>query len=167
MAVALRPIAADDEPFLLRVYASTRAEELAQVPWTDAQKAAFVAHQHAARAAHYGQHYHGLTGDVILVDGEPAGQLLVARWEREIRIVDIALLPEFRGAGAGGTLLDGLMAEAREAGKLLSIHVERMNRALALYERLGFRPAADEGVYVRMEWRADDGAAASPAAAPG
>ena len=149
--VTLRPVTAADEPFLLRVYASTRAEELAAVPWTDAQKAAFVAQQYAARKQHYGQHYHGMSTDVVVVDGPPAGQLLVARWEREIRIVDIALLPEFRGAGAGGTLLDALMAEAREAGKLLSIHVERMNPALRLYARLGFRATADEGVYVRMD----------------
>lgn len=154
--VALRPITDADEPLLQRVYAATRAEELAAVPWDDAQKAAFVAHQYAARAAHYGQHYPGMTRHVIVVDGADAGQLLVDRWEREIRIVDIALLPEHRGGGAGTALLRGLMDEARAAGKALSIHVERMNPALRLYERLGFAPVADEGVYVRMEWRADD-----------
>ena len=78
--VALRPVAAGDEPFLLRVYAGTRAEELAPVPWTEEQKAAFVAQQFAAQTAHYAQHYAGMTADVILIGGEPAGRLLVARW---------------------------------------------------------------------------------------
>jgi ribosomal protein S18 acetylase RimI-like enzyme len=155
VAVRLRPITDADEPFLARVYASTRAEELAPVPWTDEQKAAFLAQQFAARAAHYAQHYPGMTRDVIVVDGADAGQLLVDRWEREIRIVDIALLPEHRGSGAGTMLLKGLMDEARAAGKPLSIHVEQMNPALRLYQRLGFAPVAEEGVYLRMEWRPD------------
>jgi ribosomal protein S18 acetylase RimI-like enzyme len=152
MATTLRPVGPDDEPFLLRVYASTRAEELAMVPWTEEQKAAFVAHQFAAQTAHYAAHYTGMSAQVILVDGEPAGRLLVARWAAEIRIVDIALLPDFRGAGTGTALLRDLMAEARDAGKRLSIHVEINNPAMSLYRRLGFQPAADEGVYVRMEW---------------
>jgi ribosomal protein S18 acetylase RimI-like enzyme len=150
--VALRPVHAADEPFALRVYASTRADELAPVPWSDEQKAAFVAMQFAAQSAHYGQHYTGMTSDVILVDGEPAGRLLVARWAREIRIVDITLLPAFRGRGAGGELLAELMDEATEMSKTLSIHVERTNRALGLYERLGFRRVGETGVYLRMEW---------------
>ena len=150
-AIVLRPVRPADEPFLLRVYAATRADELAAVPWSAEQKAAFVAHQFAAQSAHYARHYAGMTADVVLLDGTPAGRLLVARWEREIRIVDIALLPECRGNGAGGELLAGLIAEAREAGKVLSIHVERQNRAMRLYERLGFRPVAEEGVYLRLE----------------
>ncbi len=150
--VALRPIRPADEAFLLRVYASTRAGELAPVPWTAEQKAAFVAQQFAAQSAHYAQHYDGMTADVIELGGVAAGRLLVARWAEEIRIVDIALLPEHRGAGAGTHLLATLMAEAEAAGKALSIHVERENRALGLYERLGFRPAGEHGVHLRMAW---------------
>jgi ribosomal protein S18 acetylase RimI-like enzyme len=151
VTIVLRPVTPADEPFLLRVYASTRAEELAPVPWSDEQKAAFVAHQFAAQSAHYAQHYTGMSADVVLLDGAPAGRLLVARWEREIRVVDITLLPEFRGRGAGGELLAGLIAESDEAQKMLSIHVEHQNRALGLYRRLGFHPVAEEGVYLRLE----------------
>jgi ribosomal protein S18 acetylase RimI-like enzyme len=150
--VALRPIRDDDEPVLLRVYASTREQELAPVPWSAEQKASFLAMQFAAQSAHYAEHYAGMTADVVLIDGEPAGRLLVARWRAEIRIVDIALLPQFRGRGAGGELLAELIDEATEMGKRLSIHVERDNRALSLYERLGFRPVGETGVYLRMEW---------------
>jgi ribosomal protein S18 acetylase RimI-like enzyme len=150
--LALRPVRDGDEPFLLAVYGSTRAEELAPVPWSDEQKAAFVAMQFAAQSAHYAQHYTGMSSDVILVDGEPAGRLLVARWPEEIRIVDIALLPAFRARGAGSELLAELMDEATEMGKRLSIHVERDSRALALYERLGFLRVGEHGVHLRMEW---------------
>jgi ribosomal protein S18 acetylase RimI-like enzyme len=150
MQTTLRPVARDDEPLLLRVYASTREAELAPVPWSDEQKAAFVAMQFAAQSAHYAQHYPGLSADIVLVDGEPAGRLLVARWAREIRIVDIALLPAFRGRGAGGELLAALSDEAAGTGRRLSIHVERGNRALALYQRLGLRPVGETGLYLYM-----------------
>ena len=159
MHVTLRPVR-DDEPFLLRVYAGTRAEELAPVPWSPEEKAAFVAQQFAAQTAYYAQHYAGMSADVVLVDDVPAGRLLVARWAEEIRIVDISILPEFRGRGAGSGLLCELLAEAATAGKRLSIHVERENRALGLYERLGFRRVGEPGVYLRMEW--DPAGAASP-----
>jgi ribosomal protein S18 acetylase RimI-like enzyme len=152
MRVALRPVQDADEPFLLRVYAGTRAEELAPVPWTAEEKAAFVAQQFAAQTAHYAQHYDGMSADVILVDDVPAGRLLVARWDEEIRIVDISILPELRGRGAGSILLRELLDEARAANKRLSIHVERENRALGLYERLGFRRVGEHGVYLRMEF---------------
>ncbi|HEX8104175.1 MAG TPA: GNAT family N-acetyltransferase [Solirubrobacteraceae bacterium] len=152
MEVALRPATAADEPFLARVYAGTREEELAPLPWPAEAKAAFVAQQFAAQSAHYAQHYPGMSADVVLIDGEPAGRLLVDRWEREIRIVDISLLPAARGRGAGELLLRRLVDEAATAGKRLSIHVERNNRAMSLYERLGFRSVGEEGVYLRMEW---------------
>jgi ribosomal protein S18 acetylase RimI-like enzyme len=154
--VTLRPIVAGDAPFLEAVYASTRAGELALVPWSDEEKQAFVAQQFAAQSAHYAKHYPGMSAHVIELEGEPAGRLLVDRWEREIRIVDISLLPEFRGRGAGTRLLRELMDEAAGSERTLSIHVEKTNPALKLYERLGFRPADDEGVHVRMEWEPGD-----------
>jgi GNAT superfamily N-acetyltransferase len=148
--VTLRPIGSGDEPFLLRVYASTRADELAPVPWDDEQKAAFVAQQFAAQTAHYAEHYEGMSADVIEVDGRPAGRLLVARWPEEIRVVDIALLPEYRGGGTGTGLLRDLIGEAAAAGKRLSIHVEVHNPAMRLYERLGFRAVDEVGVHLLM-----------------
>src|SRR5215211_5883167 len=112
---------------------------------------AFLRRQFEAQDAHYREHYDGASFDVIEVDGEPAGRLYVARWEDEIRIMDIALLPEQRGAGIGTRLLRDLLDEGRRTGKRVSIHVEKHNRALRLYERLGFAPVADRGVYLLLE----------------
>jgi len=71
--------------------------------------------------------------------------------------MDIALLPEYRGRGVGGALLADLMAEASAGAKPLTIHVERFNRALRLYERLGFVPVADKGVYLLLQWSPTSG----------
>ena len=141
-----------DEALLYDIYASTREEELSAVDWDDGQKEAFLRQQFAAQHQWYTEQYEGASFDVILVDGQPAGRLYVARWPEEIRIMDIALLPGHRGLGVGRTVLADLMAEAAAAAKPLTIHVERFNRALRLYLRLGFVPVEDKGVYLLLRW---------------
>jgi ribosomal protein S18 acetylase RimI-like enzyme len=151
-SVSLRPIGQEDQPFLLALYSSTRQQELAVLPWDEAQKAAFLQMQFDAQHAQYQEHYAGASFDIILVNGQPAGRLYVARWTGEIRIVDIALVPECCDRGIGTGLVRQLQSEAAAAGKPLRIHVERFNPALRLYQRLGFREIADRGVYLFMEW---------------
>jgi ribosomal protein S18 acetylase RimI-like enzyme len=150
-ALSLRPAGPEDIAFLFRVYASTRTEELAPVPWSDEQKRAFLAMQFDVQDRYYLEQFPGAVFQVILRDGQPAGRLYVDHRDEELRIIDIALLPEHRGAGVGGTLLRGLLDEAKQAGKPVRIHVERFNPALRLYARLGFERVADTGVYFLLE----------------
>ena len=149
--ITLRPISESDQEFLYRCYASTRIEELALVPWSDADKEAFLRMQFRAQAEHYSKHYSMAEFQVIQVDGRPAGRLYVARWEKEIRIVDITLLPAFRGRGVGSHLLNALIAESEQSKKPLSIHVEKNNPAMRLYVRLGFQAVGDVGIYDLMQ----------------
>ncbi len=151
-AVRLRPVVPGDEPFLCAVYISTRMEELTVTGWSDAQKREFLEGQFAAQHQHYQTHYADAEFSVIL-DGEiEVGRLYVARWPAEIRIVDIALLPDYRSRGIGSTLLRDILAEAASAGIPARIHVEIFNPARRLYERLGFRVIEDKGVYLLLEW---------------
>jgi ribosomal protein S18 acetylase RimI-like enzyme len=149
--VRLRPVDDADRVFLVELYASTREEELAQVEWPEGARETFVEQQFAAQDHHYRANYPGATLDVIEVDGSPAGRLYVHRGPSDIRIMDIALAPGFRGRGIGTRLLRSLMDEADASGRKLSIHVEQNNPARSLYDRLGFRPAGEHGVYVLME----------------
>ena len=152
--VTRRPIREEDLEFLLRLYATTRAEEMAMVTdWTDEQKEWFIRMQFQAQHAWYQEHYGDAQFDLILMDGAPAGRLYVHRREKEIRLVDISLAPELRGRGIGESLLRELMAEAEAAGKPLTIHVEKYNPAMRLYLRLGFKPIEDRGPYDLMEWK--------------
>lgn len=150
-SIHLRPATADDLAFLARVYASTREEELRPVPWSDEQKLAFLQMQFEAQHAEYHSRYPDASFNVIELDGTPAGRLYVHRREREIRIVDISLLPEHRAKGAGTSLLENLIRESETAGKPLTIHVETLNPAMRLYQKLGFRPIGETGVYLLME----------------
>jgi ribosomal protein S18 acetylase RimI-like enzyme len=149
--VRLRPVDDADRAFLVDLYASTREEELAQVEWPEGARETFVEQQFAAQDHHYRANYPGATLDVIEVDGSPAGRLYVHRGPSDIRIMDIALAPGFRGRGIGTSLLRSLMDEADESARKLSIHVEQNNPARSLYDRLGFLPASEHGVYVLME----------------
>ena len=149
----LRAATPEDEQFLRAVYAGTRAEELAQTPWNDEQKRAFTDMQFAVQDADYRLRYPTAQYSIIEVEGIPAGRLYLVRWEREIRIMDIALLPEHRRAGIGTKLLRELQDEARTAGKALTIHVEKFNPALSLYHRLGFQQIEDKGIYLFLEWK--------------
>jgi len=156
MNTSLRPVKDSDRPFLMDVYASTREDELKLVEWTPDQKRAFCEMQFTAQDTHYRKSYTDVTYDIVLVDGEPAGRLYVCRQPDHILILDIALLPVFRGRGIGTSLLGVVQTEATESGKPLRIHVERFNPALRLYSRLGFRLIEDKGVYLFMEWRPPD-----------
>jgi ribosomal protein S18 acetylase RimI-like enzyme len=147
----LRPVADADRAFLVELYGNTREEELDQIPWPDGARTAFVEQQFAAQDQHYRANYPGATLDVIEVDGQPAGRLYVHRGPSDIRIMDIALAPAFRGRGVGTGLLRTLMDEADASARKLSIHVEMNNPARSLYDRLGFLPAGEHGVYVLME----------------
>lgn len=151
MNVTLRPITDADMDFLHRLYGTTREDELKQVDWTDEQKAAFVSHQFHAQHQYWQENYTNTSWDLIVADGVPIGRLYVARWPEDIRVVDIALIPEHRGGGVGTRLLRGILAEGDASGRKVSIHVEIYNPARRLYERLGFVQAGERGVYLLME----------------
>ncbi len=151
--ISFRPIQDDDQEFLLRVYVGTRAEELALAPWSDEQKEQFVRMQFALQHQHYQEHYADARFDIILLDEHPIGRLYVDRRTDEIRIIDIALLPEHQGQGIGGRIISDLLAEADEAGKPVTIHVLQRNRAVGLYDRLGFEKIGETGIHDLMEWR--------------
>jgi ribosomal protein S18 acetylase RimI-like enzyme len=149
----LRAATPEDEQFLRAVYASTRAEELARVSWSDEQKRAFTDMQFDAQNADYRRNYPEAQYSIIEVQGVPAGRLYVDRCAKQIHIIDIALQPQYRRAGIGTKLLRELQDEARTAGKTLTIHVEKFNPALRLYKRLGFQQIEDKGIYLFLEWK--------------
>ncbi len=151
--ISFRPITTQDLPFLSRLYASTRAEEVAQVPdWTDEQKQQFLQMQFDAQHSYYQEQFSKAEYLVIEQDGDPIGRIYIDRRKDEIRLIDIALLPEARGQKLGAALLEDLLEEAQSSQLAVRIHVEKNNPAMRLYIRLGFRQIEDQGVYDLMEW---------------
>ena len=151
-SVVLRASGECDGEFFHRVYASTRSDELALVPWSAEAKECFLRQQFQAQDRAYRNDYPGAEFWIVVVDGTDAGRLFVQRAPGEIRIMDIALLPGFRGRGIGTHLLNQILQEAENASRKVTIHVEVFNPAQRLYQRLGFSKVAANEVYCLMEW---------------
>jgi ribosomal protein S18 acetylase RimI-like enzyme len=155
MDYRLRPVTAADEAWQFAIYANTRADELALAGWPPEQCAAFVQQQHHAQQQHYLRHFPGSLCQLILAgSNEVAGRLWVDERPERLHILDIALLPAWRGRGLGTRCLLDLATQA--GGRALSIQVEIHNPARRLYERLGFVADGEpEGLYQAMHRPAD------------
>ena len=152
--LAIRPVTSDDDEFLLRVYASSRAEELAQAEWQEGQREAFLKWQFDLQRQEYDARFPDAEYFVILVNDQPGGRIWIGRDDEQVRLLDIALLPEFQNRGAGTLLLKELIAEAANSGKALRHMVFVLNNdAHRFYERLGFVVIEDFGAYKHMEWK--------------
>jgi ribosomal protein S18 acetylase RimI-like enzyme len=152
MTIDLRDVTEEDADFLYSVYASTRADEMARVDWNTEQKEAFLRMQFNAQSQFYIENYSGAEFQVITLNDQPIGRLYIHRRKDEIRIMDIALLPEYRNLGIGSALLQDILKQGEDLSLPVTIHVEQFNPALRLYKRMGFRQNEDKGVYLLMEW---------------
>jgi len=151
-AVRLRPATFEDESFLRQLFASTRAAELALMPWDENQKERFIAMQFQAQSQQYAETYPDADNNVILFNQAPVGRMMVARNEAAISLVDIALLPTYRNAGIGTGLIQDLLKEAAAVGKAVRLSVFASSDAIRLYERLGFSRVGGDAVYLEMKW---------------
>ena len=145
-----RPIEAADEPFLSRLYASTRQTEMARSGWPAEAIAEFLAQQFTLQHRYYQEHFPDGEFWLIERDGQAIGRLYLFWGETTLQLIDISLLPEYRGAGLGTGLITDLLARAEARGLAVGLHVEGDNPALRLYRRLGFEVVGENGVYLKM-----------------
>jgi ribosomal protein S18 acetylase RimI-like enzyme len=154
--IALREATADDEPFLFRVYCSSRADEMAMVPWPEEQKHAFLRFQFVAQHSHYREQFPHAAFEIILADDQPAGRLYTLR-DQLIRILDITVLPEFRNRGIGSYLIDRIVNQSQDTGKAIQIYVETFNPSVRFFARYGFSKVAEDGLNYLLEYRPASG----------
>jgi len=153
MSITLREAREEDEALLRKVYASTREQELALVAWSDEQREAFLRMQFDAQHLHYHSQFPEASYQVIVREDEPIGRIYVLRLEEEIRILDVTLLPQYRNAGFGTSLIREILNEADQTGKAVNIWVEDFNRSRGLFDRLGFSKVQEDGVNWLLEYR--------------
>jgi ribosomal protein S18 acetylase RimI-like enzyme len=151
--VILRQESQEDEAFLRTLYASIRQEELESSGWTPEQRQAFLTLQFEAQKQGYRTAFPDATFSTILKNGNSAGRIIIHRKVDELRIVDMALLPEFRNQGIGTQLILDLQNQAAQSKCPLRLRVHPGSRAVRLYERLGFRKLDDDSYHRHYEWR--------------
>jgi ribosomal protein S18 acetylase RimI-like enzyme len=141
----LRPAGEEDLPFLYQLFCANRPE-LAGLPEPLLQM------QFRAQSGGYGARFPGADHQIVVVEGRPIGQMLVAYLPAAIRLVDIALLPEAQGFFTGTQLVKDLQQRAAAAVKPLQLSVYETNPARRLYERLGFTITEQDGPRLQMTW---------------
>jgi len=154
-SITLRPATSEDARFLLEVYQSSRGDDLRGLGWDEDRISEFLTMQYQAQRTFEDNDHQPATNEVILYSGKPIGRLFVDYRVDEIRCLDVALLPEFRNQGLGTFLLRRLQKRAQTAHKPLRLQVIRFNRAVSLFERLGFVRTSETGTHLQMEWTSD------------
>lgn len=147
MLITKSPITHQDEPFLFALYSETRANELTFAPWDNQQKNAFLQQQFQLQQLHYTANYKNAFFQIIKLDEIPVGRLYFAELDDEIRIIDLTILTEFRGRNIGTGLIEEILRDANIKNKVVQIYLETHSQSANLFARLGFVPAADDGVY--------------------
>lgn len=151
-----RDIQESDLSILCKIYGSTRTEELENgTDWSDEQKNIFIEHQFSAQHEYYQKNYLGAKFYIIEKENTTVGRLYIDFFfeQKGVRIIDITLLPQWRGKNIGSSILKEIIQKAALANRNITIHVESFNPAMELYKRLGFKKISEtNGVYHLMEW---------------
>lgn len=152
--ITVRTEEPQDEAFLFELYASTRQEELDAWGWPPEMRSNFLTLQFKASQGRHSAHPDA-EFQIVLLDGVKVGRLIVNRTREELQLVDIALLPAHRNAGVGTALLQRIFGEAASTRKPLRLQVLKGNRAIRLYQRLGFEQTGETELHLTMEWHTD------------
>jgi len=151
MTISLRQFRPDDQEFLYQLYASTRQHEIAGFGWPAAQQEMFLRMQFNAQYRSYESIYGQAEHQIVEQDGKPVGRIMVL-WQKDFTLlVDIALLAEHRGRAIGGDLIRDLIQQCARKRVPLRLQVLKTNRALKLYQRLGFTTTGEDQMYIQME----------------
>lgn len=151
-SMTLRPANAADEEFFLRLYQSSRGDDLRGLGWDEDRISEFLSMQYEAQNNFYTTDFPNASDATVLLNTVPIGRLIVDRRSDEIRLVDVALLPDFRNRGIGSEIIRDLQKDAGFQRKPLRLQVIRFNRAIGLFERLGFVRTSETGTHFQMEW---------------
>lgn len=143
--------------FLFELYGTTRLDVQEVLDWTHEQKQQFLRVQFDAQHRHYQTHFSSALFSVILNHkNKRIGRLYLNQTDSEIRIVDIAILPDQQQSGFGSAIVQDVMEQCRVAGLPLRLHVAKWNPALTWYQGMGFKTIEETDMTFHMEWSVTD-----------
>lgn len=146
--ITIRKAENDDVPFFEKLYIATRRDEFASLGWDENQLEMLLKMQFNAQTQGYRMQFPDLENFVIEADGKAVGRLIT---NREVRLIDIAVLPESRNLGIGSFVLNHLIEQAEDEKKAVILQVLKTNvAAFRLYQRFGFQTIGEDDLYLTM-----------------
>ncbi len=146
-------ISDSDKSFLVELYASTRSEEMALVPWNNEQKETFLQMQFEAQNQYYRERYPNASFDLIKLEDNPVGRLYVAELADEIRIIDLTFLPAHFNPEIFVALIGEILQKGAQVGKPVRIYLENYSPQTEIFVRWGFQKIDEQGIY--FLWQRD------------
>ena len=150
--LTLRPARMDDQEFLYRLFYSVYAEKLQLVLLSAEEKKALVELLYQGFSQHYNSLAPASDDRLVLLDNECIGRMILLQMREEIRLADLAILPQYRRRGIGSALIGQLQTESTMSKRPVRLQVARFDRALGFYQRLGFYKIDAAGPYLHLEW---------------
>lgn len=154
--IILRPLGPNEENFWREVFFDSVGRRFSALGMVGEQLNNLLEFQFQAQNKDYRANYKKASNDVILFNGERAGRVILSDEHSDLHLIDISVLSEFRNRGIGTKILQWLFNQSRRTGLPIRFYVEKLNPAFKLYERLGFKIAADVNTHFQMEWRASE-----------
>lgn len=154
--IVIRPGVSADTPFFERLYFETRRDEFSQIGWDENQLAPFLKMQFDLQTRAYAMQYTTAETFTIESGGAKVGRLITSDEPNELRLIDIAVLPESRGLGIGSFVMEKLQTEAAKTEKPVTLQVLKTNLpAIGLYEKFGFAACGENDLYLMMQWQSE------------
>ncbi|SHO57840.1 GNAT family N-acetyltransferase [Vibrio quintilis] len=148
----IRPSTAADKPFLEKLHHATRQD----LQWIDGEKdliESIVELQFQAQTGGYGEQFPNAMYFIIEKQRERIGKATIDFGHNEVRLVDIAFLPEARGHGFGKAIIQSFQTAAAQSGLPVSLTVMQQNlNAKQFYISLGFQVESVTAPYELMVW---------------
>jgi GNAT superfamily N-acetyltransferase len=141
MPFTLRPAACDDLAFASGIYLETMRYVTDRLPDFD----------EATHMAGFADRFRPEEVRIVVQDGKDVGWLQVSETDDEIFLKQVFLQPESQGRGIGSGLVMDLIERGRRVGKPVRLGVVKINRAVRLYERLGFGIVSEDHLKFYME----------------
>jgi GNAT superfamily N-acetyltransferase len=143
MTFRTRPATSDDREFLFTLHKISMRRYVEQIwGWDDLD-------QRQRLRSRYDPEL--LPMEIVVVNDQDAGCLIVERRNEELYLHYLVLLPSVQGQGIGSRIMVGLLQHADHVHLPLRLSVLAVNPARALYERLGFRIVEEDEVRIHME----------------
>ncbi len=87
---------------------------------------------------------------IMLLNDQPVGYVVVEDSPDQIELVEVVVLPEFQNRGIGKAMVEEEINRAKASGLCVKLQVLKKNRAIGLYNKLGFQKCGETETHILM-----------------